>query len=336
MKAGSELKKSDERLGNLQLLRFFAALLVIIFHTVGNAHKNGISTPRLDMIGDIGRSGVDIFFVISGFVMVQSQAIRVSSPIFFISRRIIRIFPLYCFLTIIYYILASVFPSQFPNLELSIKWLIASLTFSSGILGLGEPLIWLGWTLEFEFLFYLVFSLALFSRSTIRTGLLTVISFIAIVPIFGLNPIVFEFCFGIVAAIIFQRISINAFFCKIISIFGAMALIGSVTLESNSWNRPLIWGIPSFLLVLSSSQLKQTKNAVILKLGNSSFSAYLIQIFTIPILFKVDKRLNFHFFQGDALVVVMAIITILSGLLMYEVAEKRVTKYLNRRILSFS
>lgn len=107
-------------------------------------------------------------------------------------------------------------------------------------------------------------------------------------------------------------------------------------IESNSFNRVLIWGIPSFLLVLGLSSLKQTNNAVILKLGNSSYSAYLIQIFTIPVLFKVVSRLDFHFFSGDALVIVIALLTILSGLLMYEVAEKRVTKYLNRRILSIS
>ena len=330
------LEGGNHQLGNLQFLRFFAASLVIIFHGVGNADINGIATPKFDKLGDIGLSGVDIFFVISGFIMVQSQAIKHSTPRVFILRRIIRVFPLYCFLTIFYFMLASIFPSQFPNLELSVRWLIASLTFSSGVLGFGEPLIWLGWTLEFEFLFYLVFGLALLSRSAILAGVVTFITFLAMVLTMGINPIVFEFCFGIFAAIIFQKVKISLFFAKIITSIGAITLIVSQILELTFWNRVIVWGIPSFLLVLGLSSLKQTKHRIVIKLGNSSYSAYLIQIFTIPILFQAVSNLNFHFYSGDALVVIGVLLTILSGLLMYELAEKKVTKYLNRRVLSIS
>ncbi len=328
------METRNQQLGNLQLLRFFAASLVIIFHTVGSADKNGVATPWFDKLGDIGLSGVDIFFVISGFIMVQSQAH--STPRVFILRRIIRVFPLYGFLTIIYFILASIFTDSFADLQLSIRWLIASLTFSSGMLGFGEPLIWLGWTLEFELLFYLVFGLALLSRSAFLAGVLTLTTFFALVLIFGINPIVFEFGFGIVAAIIFQKVKISTFFAKIILFIGAIALITSQMMEPIFWNRVIIWGIPSFLLVLGLSSLKQTENKVIIKLGNSSYSAYLIQMFTIPILFQAVSSLNFPFYSGDALVVVSVLLTILSGLLMYEVAEKKVTRYLNKRILSIS
>lgn len=84
------------------MLRAFAAIIVVIAHAQVHLHaRNQIET--LNPYLDLGRSGVDIFFIISGFIMVYISGNKFSTPNAtkdFLIKRIIRVVPVYWLYTI--------------------------------------------------------------------------------------------------------------------------------------------------------------------------------------------------------------------------------------------
>ncbi len=132
----------NQRLSSLELLRFVAALLVVLFH--------------LPSIG-IGEFGVDIFFVISGYVMMLSTATGSHQ---FLLKRLIRIVPLYWAATLAVFLIALLIPSLLNNTSANLVHLIKSLLFVPfDKNGTGhQPLLTIGWTLNFEMYFYLLFA----------------------------------------------------------------------------------------------------------------------------------------------------------------------------------
>jgi exopolysaccharide production protein ExoZ len=139
---------------SIQALRAIAALLVFWGHAILTLNpKEAAEFPRL-----YGPFGVDLFFVISGFVMVYSSERlfgRPGAPIKFFARRLARIVPLYWAATAI--LVWFVVPYA------STKAVLGSLFFVPH-LPVEAPLLFVGWTLIFEMFFYVVFAIAL-SRS---------------------------------------------------------------------------------------------------------------------------------------------------------------------------
>jgi exopolysaccharide production protein ExoZ len=157
-------------LRSIQYLRAVAAVMVAYFHAVDQipAYK-----PLLDryLLGNLNlASGVDIFFVISGFIMLISN--RNSAPVSFAIRRVIRIVPLYWFLTVALALLALWLPEQFRTTVVSGAAVIKSLLFvpylNPGHPGEVFPLLVPGWSLNLEMFFYLVFAFVLLAAGPWR------------------------------------------------------------------------------------------------------------------------------------------------------------------------
>jgi peptidoglycan/LPS O-acetylase OafA/YrhL len=94
--------KPASKLNNLQVLRAFAAVSVALYHTF-------YILPGMQIFGSFG---VDVFFVISGYIMAR---ILHKSPDFFLRRRIIRIVPPYWLFTFLIYVVALVAPPVAPH-----------------------------------------------------------------------------------------------------------------------------------------------------------------------------------------------------------------------------
>src|SRR5215475_10218712 len=137
---------------NLHLLRALAALAVVYYHTTSEA--------GLNLSPAIGSHAVDVFFVISGFIIARSAA---GSSKRFLLRRIIRIAPLYWIATLVVFGLALSRPQILHNTRADYRQLLCSLLFipydtpQAGTL----PTLILGWSLNYEMYFYLVFAIAL-------------------------------------------------------------------------------------------------------------------------------------------------------------------------------
>ena len=138
-------------IGNIQLLRAAAVYAVVIHHA---------DDPVTDYTGyDFGSvstsSGVDVFFVISGFVMVYTTYKRTKNPFEFWRDRAIRIVPMYWIATLC---MISLYMIGFRPAELhayELQDVISSLFFIPDVRadGIEKPIIPLGWTLNYEMFF---------------------------------------------------------------------------------------------------------------------------------------------------------------------------------------
>ena len=138
------------KINNIQVLRAFAALAVVFFHT-------GFLLP---FVGDFGAFGVEVFFVISGYIMAR---ICETNADHFLVRRVIRIVPPYWSMTLLLYVAALCVPHYMGATRASFAELLKSLLFvpyrkSNGLL---RPLLFVGWSLNYEMFFYLAISAAL-------------------------------------------------------------------------------------------------------------------------------------------------------------------------------
>ena len=97
---------------SVQVLRAVAALGVVACH-YGLFYSQSLGDPRAIMILNFGEAGVDLFFVISGFIMVyasQSLYGRADAPKTFFTRRLIRIVPIYWLVMTAYLAAALILP----------------------------------------------------------------------------------------------------------------------------------------------------------------------------------------------------------------------------------
>lgn len=150
---------SSGTLSSLQILRGAAAWLVVYHHYMQGFHNFNYDTPAGHFFTVVGRFGIDIFFVISGFIMHYTLTRRQYSAREFLLRRVLRIVPLYWFMTLAFIPILYIFPSTFASL---FGWDLSSLALSLLFIphpnpsGLGKfPLLTVGWTLNFEMFFYL-------------------------------------------------------------------------------------------------------------------------------------------------------------------------------------
>ncbi|MEI8622584.1 acyltransferase [Pseudoalteromonas sp. B129b] len=149
---------------SIQYLRALAALMVLLTHTSFKLENNGS-----DLLSwfNIGGYGVDLFFIISGFIMcltVQDKKINFTT---FMKQRVIRIIPLYWLMTSVALIIFFINPSL-VNSSGGVTSIISSyLLIPDGT----KYLVNNGWTLSYEFfstLFFLFFYLIKESKNYLR------------------------------------------------------------------------------------------------------------------------------------------------------------------------
>ena len=289
---------------NLHLLRVIAALGVVYFHTTSDA--------GLRLEWDVGSRGVDVFFVISGFIIAY---IGTGKPKQFFRRRLIRVVPFYWAATLVVFAAVALAPQLFRTATASVPHLIASLLFLPRLAPNGEmqPTLALGWSLNFEMLFYALFAVSLqFSRDwapLLCAGAL--IAFVGIVHAVGVRgdvvefyarPIVLEFCYGIAAYYVFQWCSLRRE--QLVGLTGlkwllAAAFVGGLValcvLEHNYRDRVpryIVAGIPSFVIVISALLLERiwgwfTNNRSIFLLGEASYIVYLVHPYIVFAILRV-------------------------------------------------
>ena len=149
------------QIASIQILRFVAALAVAVAHLQGDLRR--LSLPTLPDGFVIGAVGVDLFFVISGFVIVYSSENlfgRSDAPLYFFLRRAARIWPMYAAFTLA---ITAHLLYRYGTLEIAgHSWasLAASLAFIPfvNLHGTTTPIYGVGWTLNFEMFFYLLFA----------------------------------------------------------------------------------------------------------------------------------------------------------------------------------
>jgi peptidoglycan/LPS O-acetylase OafA/YrhL len=285
---------------SIQALRGVAALLVVALHTTQtmNHHFPGISGP-----GFSGGAGVDIFFVISGFVMTMSSRtlLRSMHPMrTFLWKRIRRVVPMYWLATTVKLGLLMAVPAAGGLLAQGAWHVAASYLFIPSIGAKGEvlPILIVGWTLNYEMLFYLIVATALGMRLRMVPFVSAVILLLSLIGfVFAdrlpvalslVSPILMEFLYGVLIAQLTARLharrSSQKIFCYA-AIVLAFAVIELSPDENVLRTRILVWGLAALAMVTAAIALEADLGRWIprwmLELGDSSYSLYLTHTMTL-------------------------------------------------------
>ena len=172
-KPGNSLEENQAALPsmliNIQFLRFVAAMLVVYYHSSAHVKSTGIDQGFLFATFEaVGFAGVDIFFVISGFIMAFTTANDTGSGpgISFFKRRFARIYSGYW----PFYLLAIAVFAWVGGSHLTDTALLRSAILWPG----GVPLISVSWTLIYEMYFYILFTLLILFSGPKRESLLII------------------------------------------------------------------------------------------------------------------------------------------------------------------
>ena len=172
----------------VQAVRFLAALLVVLYHAnIFSVHHFPRPADSLSMmLTSIGRGGVHIFFVISGFIMMYANHRAFNTPgasLRFFRLRFIRIYPTYWIFLLAYLVSSSDLRAAFPRDVLDAIGVLALWP------GLGDTVVSVAWTLSFEMYFYLVFGFALFLPRRAGLAMLAIVLILGIATgrVLGLN-----------------------------------------------------------------------------------------------------------------------------------------------------
>jgi len=323
---------------SVQSLRALAAWVVVFHHFMQVFFNFEAHTPLEHLFADRGAVGVDVFFVISGLVIFLATVDKDLPPWRFMLYRLARIVPAYWFYTLLMALLVIAVPPMFPNDHVVLGHLLKSLLFipAQSPSGLGVlPLLDVGWTLNFEMLFYFLFAWTLLVRWPYRlvgvAALLFLVCYVGpslgFIPVFYRSDIVLEFLMGIGIGMLYRRGCCQARPC--------WALLGIVwaLLAIYYWPvspRGVVWGVPSATLVLSCVTLEPYfNNSRLLKLiGDCSYSVYLIHMLVLSPGRWFAERYGI---DPYAILPVCVVLTALAALGSYQWLEKRTYRSLKRR-----
>ncbi|MDP2354731.1 MAG: acyltransferase [Beijerinckiaceae bacterium] len=329
---------------SIQYLRGLAALGVLAYHA---AERAGVGFG-------VGAAGVDVFFVISGFIMWIVTCHSSPSPSRFLLRRAERVVPLYWGLTVAVAAVAVFVPAAFPAIRPDSDRLFMSLFFiphwdTNGFIA---PLIIPGWTLNYEMFFYALFAIGLMFRTQARPWFVSValISLVAARPLGDTanplwatytNPLLLEFGAGVWLGKLWseKRLPNSTVACgMIVAAFAGFIAVSfaDVTLPPLHAPMPLQvlwWGVPAFLLVAGAVSLERFGPVPNLRLmhglGNASYSIYLIHGLAIAGSFRALKMVGLD--QPWIALPVSIAAGVAAGFVLYWLVEKPITRFLKAK-----
>lgn len=346
---------------SLESLRILAALLVVC------AHMPPYKIPVLgEFFGTnrfLGSIGVDLFFVISGVVIGLSTVRAVTGTVDrplrnFLVARIFRIFPLYWVITGITIALLWSKGRPMPAIGELLHSVVLIPRLDNG--HYSDPIVAIGWTLQFEIFFYSLCALAILARSKY----LPMIAAIALATAsfafdsYYLDPILLEFAGGYAFAIYLanqkQPIGRLGFPVAIVLVVACTALFLFAATGRDAGYPPafdfmqaprmmivfsgdiyvprgLAWGLPALIVVAVALRLENSLSWHLASLGKYTYSVYLTHTFAIAAALALSRRVG----QEEVMLAVLPISLALIAGLTYWTIERpmiKVGRHLTRRL----
>lgn len=366
--SGSRESDRTDTVVLVQVLRGLAAALVLLGHMQEQlrtaALKAGLDAPvRLAWPGGFG---VDLFFCISGFIMVVTSmtlAGRDGAASQFLVRRAIRLVPLYWVATLAYLLVLWLGTRGLP--EQPVTALLSSLFFLPYPVdgmhsGMAYPLLSLGWSLNYEVLFYLLFA----STLALAPGRAVTAAWVLLALLvmggawlrpatpalqFWTQPIVLEFGLGMLLGMAWLgdwRLPVRASLGLALLAVAALLLdplglmtqaVGTST--PNDGRRLIGWGLPAAALLFALTGYERGRRDVVrrwpltplVRLGDWSYALYLFHPFALIGLTRIWLRLGEDYRPGlPMLAVLLPVTSVLLAAAVHEGLDRPLTRYLNR------
>jgi peptidoglycan/LPS O-acetylase OafA/YrhL len=325
------------KLSGIEALRGLAALAVLLYHAARHVNA-AYGMPTLMAVFQSGHAGVDLFFTLSGFLILHvhdrdiGRAERIGR---YARQRITRVMPLYWIalgLTVIKGAGAHGMPP------------VGSLIHSALLLpGWEEPLLGPAWSLQHELLFYVVFAVLILHR---RAGLTLLGLWSAViaagacgafgdhVPFQIIGHYNLEFFLGMGAALLLPRVRLGTG----LTIAGALLLGCAGLAESIGYldglglAARLCYGVPSALLILGCAAMRAPKiPRWLATLGSASYSLYLFQFLFMGLTVKGWQVAGLDRSEwGGMLFVLMVVTGIAGGIATTRWVEKPLLRWMRR------
>lgn len=317
----------NERIYSLQALRFVAAAMVVLLHVEQGAR--GLTEGGA--FANIGSFGVDIFFVLSGYVICLTAPAL--TPAAFLRKRVVRVVPVYWLATLFF------LPFAIAGGTFEAARGVGTIAFYPGF---GLPWLAVGWTLCFEMLFYAVTALVLVNPRRLLPLALAAfaacwvlrVEFGGAFRFFG-NPLILEFLFG--AAL--TRVKLRSPVLAALAAGTALVLLGAVEARGidgannvlgllageTSLARVAVMGLPAALLVWAALNVPLGKGRLSY-LGDTSYALYLVHPHVVAAALLVAPGMPVPLFTP-----VVAIAAVVAGVAMHEQVEKPLLAALRRR-----
>jgi exopolysaccharide production protein ExoZ len=328
---------------SIQQLRGVAAFGVLCFHACSKA----------GLVFGTGAAGVDIFFVISGFIMWTISVRAPMGPLGFLLRRAVRILPLYWLASLALVGAAVAAPALFPGVRPDLSHILKSLLFlpHRDPAGQAYPVIAAGWTLNDEIFFYLVFALALavFARGRAVILSAVLLALVMLRPLIDprdpiaaafTDPILLEFVAGVWLGAAFTSGRLpgpRAGIALVLLGVAGLTIVHSLGLEVSDW-RLALWGAPALLIVAGAVSAEAGGMVVrtpvlgpaLGRLGDASYSIYLVHGLLVSGAVHVLGRLGVV--SPSALAAGGVAAGLAGGFGVYFLVERPMTRTLGRRI----
>ena len=338
-----------ERFYGVQGLRFAAATAVVVAHALDLAGTRlGLETALAgSALEDFGAVGVDVFFVISGFIIAtttRGQA-RVGAAGDFLWRRFRRVAPIYWLLSLPILIGMARGGTLTPDVAAAtfLFWPFSGLEMTFPALG---P----GWTLCFEMLFYAGFGMAMAGGRRVGWGLvgayaaMLAVGLVVAAPVlrFWGAPIILEFLLGVGIASVWRKtprrlgawavgLALVGFGLGLVVGYGGIDDVRALNDPWNGLRRVLIWGLPSALLVFGVVRMERADFApgrlgrAAAFMGDASYSIYLTHVLVIRALGRLFES-GMVAASGDAVVVLTVFASLAAGVAVHVWVERPVLK----------
>lgn len=339
---------------SIQILRAIAAWLVVMHH-----FGKELTSSFGNFFEQQGNFGVDIFFVISGFIIFFVADGNTHGAGTFIVNRLFRVIPAYWLVTLAIVALKFIYPVEFSYTDWNIKTLVSSLLFIpvENPAGLGPfPLLIVGWTLNIEIFFYLLVT-ACFCLGK-RYRFIACSLFLIMIPFFwdrewfygsvlGTRKLC-EFVLGIIISYTYIKITslkeeilntkIGLFISQNLASLGVITLVPAVSFLflDRDGMRLLSAGLIVSGTLFFERYLSQNNliSKGLSKLGEMSYSTYLIHYIVIGVLIHyagVPQNGLEEFFEW---IVLISFIVVLSHLGFKYVECNRTLGQLRKSVLS--
>lgn len=334
-----------------------AAISIVFVHTLGEATQlpMPLSFRGTPILFDIAGAGVDVFFVISGFIMVYASRDLFGNSkgwLKFLRRRIARIVPLYWLMTTLFLVVLAVTPQVLNDSKPTVLEVLKSYAFIPYVHAgddLIRPIYKLGWTLEYEMFFYAAFAALLFfpMRATIFAlaslfATFVVLGIVLAPPLgplaFWTNPIILEFVMGTFVALAFidgWRLPSTLALILFLVGLGSIALGAVEHLATDGPWRPVITGLPAALIVAAAAlrreSLSPTSPTVLttiglVALGDASYAIYLAHPWLVRLSHFVWNRIHVSSHLSAWIFVGMVLLLVAPfGLLVHHYIEQPLT-----------
>jgi exopolysaccharide production protein ExoZ len=344
-----------KRLDLLQVYRGIAALLVVMFHI------NQMSVDRLKQatffnLFDAGWSGVDYFFVLSGFIMVYVHRSAIGKPHqlkSFLIKRGVRIYPIYWIITLTVLGFFLVIPGFANSTDFKLSGIIFSLLL---IPHNGAPILNVAWTLVCEIYFYLLFSIAIWLKPKYSVPILSAWLFVNLLKyreivqfppenlllnyIFGNMYLEFVLgCMtGYVAIKYIKKITNYRWVLFGIANLGYVILSVLLAAKVAEFDRISTFAVLAAILIVGATAI-DLKDApkmpyFLIFLGDASYSIFLTHGPLVSAMTKVLQKANLgKYFDGFFAPALVALIAVLAGCIFYYFVEKPLTVYLRKNVV---